>query len=126
VEASDTDSWDWDLRKVAEPASVDILAADADNDVDSCWADTVVQVTEDKRQFQVRCMERAVEGSFLALVLRPAVDSSDLAAMTVESALQMQAVAVERKEMAPKLQSAASELADSEMSLEIAGSTDCC
>lgn len=123
----DTDSWDWDQRKVAvDLASVDILVVGVDSDVDSCSADKVDQAIEDKQECQGLNMEQAAEESFLELDPKLVADSLGLAGKLVVLACRKLEEAVGHMEMAPKLISAALELVGSETSLEIVDSTDCC
>lgn len=121
-----TDSWDWALHKVAEPALVDNLAVDADSDADSCSVDKVDQAIEDNQDFQDLCMEQAAVENYLELDLTPAADNSDLAEMLAVLVFRKLAEAVERMEMEPTLRLEALALVDLETLLEIADLIDCC
>lgn len=112
----DTDSWDWVERTVAELAWEGILVAGADSDVGSSLADTrPVPVIADKLE-RLERKEHLVElGNCLEPDPKPVAGSLDSAATS--AALEL---------LLKRLRLVESALADSETSLEIADSIDCC
>lgn len=121
---ADTDSWDLELR-MAELALVDILAAaDADNDVDSYWADTAGQAIVDILEPQEQNMEQAEVENFRALDQKQVAGS--LAEMRAALECRKLEEAVEHMEKELQSISEASELEGLATSLEIADSDCCC
>lgn len=125
-EVAGTDSWDWGRRTAAEPASVDSLAADADNDADSCSVGRPGPVIEDTLRCLARRKGLEAAGSCPAPDPTLVVDSLDSAATSAALACLTREPAVEHMETAPMWRLVASEPVDWVTLLEIADSTGCC
>lgn len=105
---------------------MDNLAADADNDADSCSVGMPGRVIEDTLRFLVQRKGLEAAGSCLAPVQTLVADSLDSAATSVELAFLRREPAVEHMETAPMWRLVASEPVDWVTLLEIADSTGCC